>query len=78
MTLHRKVVVPCVPDREEKYQKGSETNRQRTCYVRNGEGTRRKSKYVVVKGGQPGVESECVGTTWFRRIVQNDLYFENL
>ena len=31
---------------------------------------RRKSACVVAKGaGQPGVQSEWVGTTWFRRLV---------
>ena len=33
--------------------------------------------HVFVKGaGQPGVQSEWVGTTWFRRLVQKDSCFE--
>jgi len=36
-------------------------------------GYRRESACVFVKGaGQPGVQSEWVGTTWFRRLVQKD------
>jgi hypothetical protein len=32
---------------------------------------------VLVKGGgQPGVQSEWVGTTWFRGLVEKDLSFE--
>ena len=38
---------------------------------------RRKSACVVAKGaGQPGVQSQWVGTTWFRRLVQKDSCFE--
>ena len=38
---------------------------------------RRKSACVVAKGeGQQGVQSEWVGTTWFRRLVQKDSCFE--
>ncbi len=39
---------------------------------------RRKSACVVAKGeGQPGVQSEWVGTTCCRRLVQKDLCFEH-
>jgi hypothetical protein len=39
---------------------------------------RRKSACVVAKGaGQPGVQSEWVGTTCFRRLVQKDSCFEH-
>jgi hypothetical protein len=39
---------------------------------------RRKSARVVAKGeGQPGVQSQWVGTTWFRRLVQKDSCFEH-
>ena len=40
-------------------------------------GYRRESACVSVKGaGLPGVQSEWVGTTWFRRLVQKDSCFE--
>ena len=36
-----------------------------------------KVNSVVVKGaGQTGVQSEWIGTTWFRRLVQKDSRFE--
>jgi hypothetical protein len=39
---------------------------------------RRKSARVVAKGaGQSGVQSQWVGTTWFRRLVQKDSCFEH-
>ena len=31
---------------------------------------------VLKEGGHPGVQSEWVGTTWFRRLVQKDSCFE--
>jgi hypothetical protein len=49
------------------------TNSYKLFSVRNGERNRRKSTCVVAKGaGQTGVESEWVGTTWFRILVQKD------
>ena len=46
--------------------------------VRNDERYRRESARVFVKGaGQPGVQSECAGTTCFRRLVQKDSCFEH-
>jgi hypothetical protein len=45
--------------------------------VRMVRGYGRESACVFVKGeGQPGVQSEWVGTTWFRRQVQKDSCFE--
>ena len=45
--------------------------------VGNGERLGRESTCVVVKGtGHPGVQSEWVGTTWFRRVVQKDSCFD--
>jgi hypothetical protein len=37
----------------------------------------RERVYVLVKGaGQSGSQSEWVGTTWFRELVENDWCFE--
>jgi hypothetical protein len=45
--------------------------------VRMTRGYGRESACVFVKGaGQSGVQSEWVGTTWFRRLVQKDSCFE--
>jgi hypothetical protein len=41
--------------------------------LKNGGRNRRKCEFGVVKGaGQSGVQSECAGTTCFRRLVQKD------
>jgi hypothetical protein len=48
-----------------------------SCALKNGGRNRRKCECGVVKGaGQPGVQWKWVGTTWFRRLVQKDSYFE--
>ena len=45
--------------------------------VRMARGYRRESACVFVKGAwQPGVQSEWVGTTWFRMLVKKDSCFE--
>ena len=45
--------------------------------VRNVERYRRESACVLLKGaGHPGVQSEWVGNTWFRRLVQKDSCFD--
>ena len=45
--------------------------------LRNGERNRKQSECVVVNGsGQSGVQSECVGTPWFRNLSEIFVFFD--